>query len=568
MMSKMNETMVGGEAIARTLKNAGVEYVFGMTGGQTPFTASVIAEGIKMATIHNERCGSLMATGYSRVSGKPGVCTAADIGTAHLAVGLHEAYHSSNAVVAITNDLDPSNIWKTEGRFVDQEALFSPISKLYMRAESVDSLPDMIMRALEVATTGDPGPVVVTVPNGLLAAESDFEFDTEPDHFMYPRIRLSPDTESIARAAKLLLEAKNPAILAGGGVMLSRAADELVALAEQAGIPVATTHMAHGSFPNEHPLSVGVLGDCSANGRGRVANSIVGEADAVLLIGTRADGATTRGWSIPSPQSTIIQIGIDPQHIGSNLRIDLGIVADARLAIVAIRKFLSEYDDGSLSERRKNREGAVRKLMDSWKHDFEPEMVTDQKPIRSSRALKELQNVIDNDTLITFDAGSCSYWGAAFLDATPQNHVLHPRGFPALGSALPMAMGAQLAAPNKRMLSISGDGAFGYNVMELETAVRLGTPIVNVILNNNALGMEWKSFRQFCGEALPDAVRFGPQNFSRIAEAYGCFGIRVEDPNEIVGAVKSAFESGKPSIVEIMTDPTEDSTKDVPWQSK
>ncbi|MBT6241815.1 MAG: thiamine pyrophosphate-binding protein, partial [Rhodospirillaceae bacterium] len=528
----------------------------------------VIAEGIKMATIHNERCGSLMATGYSRVSGKPGVCTAADIGTAHLAVGLHEAYHSSNAVVAITNDLDPSKIWKTEGRFVDQEALFSPISKLYMRAESVNSLPDMIGRALEVATTGDPGPVVVTVPNGLLAAESDFEFDTEPDHFMYPRIRLSPDTESIARAAKLLLEAKNPAILAGGGVMLSRAADELVALAEQAGIPVATTHMAHGSFPNEHPLSVGVLGDCSANGRGRVANSIVGEADAVLLIGTRADGATTRGWSIPSPQSTIIQIGIDPQHIGSNLRIDLGIVADARLAIVAIRKFLSEYDDGSLSERRKNREGAVRKLMDSWKHDFEPEMVTDQKPIRSSRALKELQNVIDNDTLITFDAGSCSYWGAAFLDATPQNHVLHPRGFPALGSALPMAMGAQLAAPNKRMLSISGDGAFGYNVMELETAVRLGTPIVNVILNNNALGMEWKSFRQFCGEALPDAVRFGPQNFSRIAEAYGCFGIRVEDPNEIVGAVKSAFESGKPSIVEIMTDPTEDSTKDVPWQSK
>ena len=558
--------MTGGEAIAEVLRASGVEYVFGMSGGQTPFTVSVIAKGIRMMTIRSEKCGSLMATGYSRVSGKPGICTAADIGAAHLALGLHEAYRSGIPVVAITSDVDPARAWRATGNFVDQEALFGPITKWMVRAEALETLPEIVRSALRVATTGSPGPVSVIVPDTLLGAEADFEIHKEAEGARYPGIRLAPEAESIKRASELLLEARNPAILAGGGIMLSQASEELEQLAELLVIPVATTHIAHGAFPNGHPLSLGVLGGPVAHGRGRVANRVVGEADVVLMVGTRADGATTRAWTIPSPNSKLVQIDIDPAGIGSNYPVEVGIVADARLALRALAEALRGKVErvSSIADTAEAKE--ISDLTKEWQEEFTHEMSSDAIPIKTPRLFREIQSCIDQDTIVVLDAGSCSYWAANYLDATPQNQVLHPRGFPALGSGLPMAMGAQVAEPDKKVICISGDGAFGYNIMELETAVRLHLPVVNIVLNNQTLGMERRGFLEFCGETPPEAVSFTSQDFSKIAQTYNCFGARVERPQDIREAVTAALASGVPSIVDVLTDPEDSDSDNVPWR--
>ena len=258
-------TMSGGEAIARTLKASGIEYVFGMAvASQSSFIVSAIQLGIRIMTVRDEKCASLMATAYSKVSGKPGICLASNPGAAHLALGLHEAYLSGNAVAAITNDPNPAGMWRPGN--LDQRLLFQPITKWTLRAEAAATLPDIIRRALRVATTGSPGPVAVIVPSPMLATESDFEIPTEGESARHPALRPAPGTASIESAAGLLLEAQNPAIIAGGGVMLSRASEELIELAELLGAPVATTHIAHGTFLSTHPLSLGVMGGTVAEG--------------------------------------------------------------------------------------------------------------------------------------------------------------------------------------------------------------------------------------------------------------------------------------------------------------
>ena len=262
--------MTGGEALARTLKASGVEYIFGIAvGSQAPFTLGAMRLGMRMVTVRDEKCASLMATAYSKISGKPGICLASGPGAAHLALGMYEAFNSSNAIVALTADANVAGMWRPGSTYMDQQALFQPITKWTVRAESLATLPDIIRRALRVATTGSPGPVAVIVSNALFAAEGDFHIPMEAESAQHLAPQAVPGAASVAQAAQVLLEAKNPAIVAGGGVMLSQAARDLLELAELMGIPVATTHVAHGTFPSAHPLSLGVVGNPVAGSRGQ-----------------------------------------------------------------------------------------------------------------------------------------------------------------------------------------------------------------------------------------------------------------------------------------------------------
>jgi len=561
--------MSGGEAVAKTLQAAGVEFVFGMTvGGQAPFTVAVIQSGMRLMTVRDEKCASLMATGYSKVSGKPGVCIASNPGAAHLALGMYEAHLSGNAIVAITSDPAPAGRWRQGADYLDQQALFQPLTKWTVRADSLESLPDIISSALRVSTTGRPGPVAVIVPNPLWAGESDFEIGPETQIAQHPAMRPVPAMESIEKAAELLFTAEKPAIVAGGGVMLSGCSSELLELAELQGSPVATTHVAHGSFPSGHPLSVGVLGNPNAGNRGRIANKIVGDADVVLLVGTRMDAATTRGHTILSPNAKIIQIDIDPQEIGSSYGVEVGIAADAKLALQALKSALAAKVEWGPSIQDTSRVDEIAAMTDEWRREFGPQMSSDAVPIKTPRLFREIQGLIDEDTIVVLDAGSCSYWAPAYLDLAPDNQSLYPRGIAALGSGFPMAVGAQAAAPNKKVISISGDGAFGYNIMELETAVRLNLPVVNIVINNQSLGMERRGYLEYVGEVPPEAASFSPQDFSKIAQAYNCFGVRAERPEEIRGAIAAALASGRPAVVDVVTDPEDsDSEATRPWRS-
>jgi acetolactate synthase-1/2/3 large subunit len=561
--------MTGGEALAQILKAAGVEYIFGISvGSQAPLTLGALRLGMHIVTVRDEKCAALMATAYSKISGKPGICLASGPGAAHLALGMYEAFNSSNAMVVLTSDASVAGMWRPGSTYMDQQALFQPITKWTVRAESLATLPSIMRRALGVATTGNPGPVAVIVANALFAAEGDFNIPTAAENVQHPARRVVPGAASVAQAAQLLQAARRPAIVAGGGVMLSQAARELLELAELTGIPVATTHAAHGTFPSAHPLSLGVLGNPIAGGRGRIANKIVGEADVLLVVGSRMDGRTTRGYTLIPPTTKLIQIDTDPQEIGSNYPVEVGIVADARLALEALQETLAQQvtRPSSLADTPRAREIAA--MTEEWYTEFAPQMNSNAVPIKTPRLFREIQHFVNDQTIVVVDAGGSSYWSPAYLELTPENQALYPRGAAAIGSALPMALGAQLAMPEKRVICISGDGGFGYNIMELETAVRLNLPVVNIIVNNQCLGMERRGYVDYTGEVPPDPVAFSPQDFSKIAQAFHCFGARAERPGDIRGAIAGALASGRPAIVDVLTDPQDsDSEQTRPWRS-
>src|ERR687888_1790083 len=225
--------MTGGEALARTLKAAGGEYIFGISvGSQAPLTLGAMRLGMQMVTVRDEKCAALMATAYSKVSSKPGICLASSPGAAHLALGMYGALNASNAFVAITADASVAGMWRPGSTYMDQQVLFQPITKWTVRAEALAMLPNIIKRALGVATTGNPGPVAVIVSNALFAAEGDFDIPTEAEMAQHPASRVVPGAASVEQAAQLLLAARRPAIIAGGGVMLSQASKDLLELSE------------------------------------------------------------------------------------------------------------------------------------------------------------------------------------------------------------------------------------------------------------------------------------------------------------------------------------------------
>jgi acetolactate synthase-1/2/3 large subunit len=561
--------MTGGEALARTLKSAGVEYIFGISvGSQAPLTLGAIRLGMKIVTVRDEKCAALMATAYGRISGKPGVCLGSSPGAAHLALGMYEAFNSGNAMLAMTSDSTVAGQWRPGSTYMDQQALFQPLSKWTERAEALATLPDIIRRALKVATTGSPGPVAVIVSNPLFAAEGDFQLPEATEIARAPAFRVAPGAASIEQAAQLLRQARKPALIAGGGVMLSEAAQELIDLAELMAIPVATTHVAHGTFPSAHPLSLGVVGNPVAGSRGRIANKVVGEADVLLVVGSRLDGRTTRGYALIPPTTKLIQIDMDPQEIGNHYPVAVGIVADAKLALEALNAALGKQVSRppALADTPPAREIAA--LVEEWRNEFAPQIHSNAVPIKTPRLFGEIQQFITDDTIVVVDAGGSSYWAPTYLELSPENQALYPRGAAAIGSALPMALGAQLAAPHKRVICISGDGGFGYNIMELETAVRMNLPVVNIIVNNHALGMERRGYIDYAGEVPPGPVSFSPQNFSKIAQAFDCFGARAERPGDIHQAIEAALASGRPAVVDVLTDPEDsDSERTRPWRA-
>jgi acetolactate synthase-1/2/3 large subunit len=561
--------MNGGEAMARLLKAAGAEYIFGIAvGSQAPFIMAAIELGIRMVTVRDEKSAALMATAYGRVSGKPGICLASGPGAAHLALGMYEAFNSSNAILSITGDAGSNARWRPGSTYMDQETLFRSVTKWTARIDSLDSLPGIMNRALRVATTGSPGPVSLIVANHLFAAQGDFQIPERAATVCYPALRVPPGQDAIEAAANLFLEAKKPAIIAGGGVALSQASGELLELAELLGIPVATSHMAHGAFPSAHPLSAGVLGGAVAGNRGLIANGVVGDADAILIIGSRLDARTTLSHTLIAPNAKLVQIDIDPDEIGSNYPVQVGMAADAKLALTALKHALESRVTKPSDIASTPRAQEIAAMVEECKQEFALQVNADTTPIKTPRLMREIQPFINNETIMVVDAGACSYWAPAYLDLTPDNQALYPRGAAALGTSLPMALGAQLANPHKRVICLSGDGAYGYNIMELETAVRMNLPVVSIVINNGILGMERRGYLAYAGKSPEAAVSFSPQDFSKIAQAYNCFGVRVERPQDLHDAIAAALASGRPAIVDVLTDPTDsDSDRTRPWRS-
>lgn len=547
--------MNGADALLRSLSKYDVKHVFGLPGDTSvPLYDALyqMRDEIRHVLTRDERSAAFMADAYARVSFKPGVCDAPSGGGAlYMLPGIAEAHGSSIPLLAITTDIAVGETGKGTLTELDQCALFDSITKWTSLVTDSGRIPEMVRRAFRVATSGRPGPVHLALPKNVLDGKVEAKIRAEKECLVYPSRRTHPDLAAIKRAADLLVKAEKPVIVAGGGVIISQAWEELTELAELLGIPVGTTLTGKGSISEAHPLSLGVVGD---NGARPYANKTVEEADLVLFVGCKTGSVSTRRWRIPRAGTKIVHIDVDPSEIGKNFETEAGVVGDAKLALKELIDCL-ETTIKRGAPKRGSRAARIRDLAREWLDQVAPKMSSESTPIKPQRVMKELRETLPKNSLIIADAGTGTAFGAAYIDnLQPGRSFICFRAHGGLGYAVPGAIGAKLAAPDRTILGLSGDGGFAFSLGELETARRERIPFTVIVFNNGSFGwiktLQWLYY----GERYK-SVDFSPLNYADVASSLGCRGIRVERPTEIREALRTAFSSDETTVIDMIVEP-------------
>ncbi|HLY66230.1 MAG TPA: thiamine pyrophosphate-dependent enzyme, partial [Chloroflexota bacterium] len=432
----------------------------------------------------------------------------------------------------------------------DQVAMLKPLTKWIGLISQPEYAPEMMRKAFRVATSGRPGPVVLIQRLVSDKQVPDAHIFCEPQYIHFPATRVQPDPAQIKEAVRLLSQAERPCIVAGGGVNTSRAWDELRTFVQASHIPVATTISGKGAFSEHDPLSAGAIGDIQGGrlGRGRVAAQVVKESDVVLLIGTRTNQMCTNSWSVPDRNSTIIHIDIDPMEIGRNYDTALGIVADAKLALAALTEEL-----GSASFKPpKSRALEIHDLLEQWEADNRDVEYSNQQPMHPGRLIKEVRPFIDDNTILVSDGSSPFMWGSSHIKVHAGPTFISPRGTGAIGTGLPMALGAKLAAPGKKVVCLEGDGGLMCGILaELEVGARYNLAMPVIVFNNGSLLHEKNRMK---GD-LREEMDFVPGlDFAKVGEGLKCEAVRIERPEQIAPAMEQAFAAKGLTVLDVVLD--------------
>ena len=553
--------MTGAKFMADTLKAYGVTHVFLVPAILRRALAEMDLIGIKRVITHGEKAAAYMADGYARASGKPGVCMAQSVGAANLAAGLQDAYLGLSPVIALTGHKRSDEQYKNAYQEIEHSRPFASVTKFSAVVDNAEQLPHLLRQAFREATTGAPAPVHLDIQGmtGDFAteAEGDFEVLAESVFARRPAFRPEADPESVRAAARALTAAQRPVIVAGGGVTASGAQAEVVELAEMLSIPVATSLNAKGTIPDNHPLSVGVVGSYSR----WCANRVVCEADLVFYIGSHTGSQVTNEWRVPAPGTPVIQIDIDPAELGRTYPAQAAMHGDAKATLRRLIQALEPIGGrGQWTER-------AQQLVREWREEVAPRVNSDAVPIIPERLCREITEFLPPDAMLVADTGHAGIWTGSMIDLNhPGQGYIRCAG--SLGWGLSAAMGAKCALPDRPVVCFSGDGGFWYHIAELETAVRNNINVVTVINNNSALSQDQRGdARAYAGleGGRPEELwQFTDTNFAAVAQAMGCFGVRVERPGEIRGALEQALASGRPAVVDVATDPL-DSLAPAPW---
>jgi acetolactate synthase-1/2/3 large subunit len=543
-------TMItGARFIAETLQGYGVTHVFYVDAILRKTMVDLEDLGIRRVITHSEKAAAYMADGYARVSHKPGVCMAQSVGAANLAAGLQDAYLGGSPVVALTGKKPPLFQHRHAYQEIEHSPLFAAVTKYNVDVVTAAQLPFFLRQAFREATTGAPGPVHLDLlghsGRPLEATESDFPVIVEGAFTRYPAYRPQPEPATIQQAAQTIAAAKRPIIVAGGGVRVSAAAVEVVALAEKLSIPVATSVNGKGTILDTHPLSVGVVGTYSV----RCANQAVSEADLVIFIGSNTGDQVTNNWTIPALDTPVVQIDINPVESGRSYRGAVGVVGDAKTAVAQLTAALEPRPANDAWLKR------VQSLVTTWREEIEPLRQSDAVPIRPERLCQELSAVLPDDAVLVADTGYSAIWTATMV------HLSHPgqsflRAAGSLGWAFPAALGVKCAVPERPVICFTGDGGFWYHLSELETARRHNIKTVTIINNNGGLAQGIPDVHAMYDDRPGDPgelYRFEPVSFARIAQEMGCLGVRVERPHEIRSALEEALSADQPIVIEVMT---------------
>ena len=541
--------MTGAKFLADTVHGYGITHVFFMPYIGPRALMEMEKLGIKRVQTHGEKGAAYMADAYARVKRAPGLCMAQSVGAVNLAAGLQDAYLACSPVIAITGRESQISQLRHAYQEVNHANPFSAVTKYSALVNTTEQLPIYLRQAFRSATSGTPGPTHLDL-EGLAGQvviddEADLEVVVEDMFAQLPPCRPEAEVEKVTAALQLLDEAARPVIVAGGGVTASDARNELIAFAEKLSIPVATALNAKAMFPSDHPLAVGVPGSYSRE----CANRVLCETDLVFFIGSHTGGQVTNGYTIPPQGTPAIQLDINAEELGRNYPIKEGLQGDVK---ASLRRMIEHSET---REPRTDWVNRVQELVRTWKASVSGEVNSEVLPMRPERLCRDLSDYLPSDAILVSDTGHSGVWTGTMLDLkhADQSYI---RCSGSLGWGLPAAMGAKCAAPDRPVLCFIGDGGIWYHISDLETAVRCGINAVILVNNNHSLNQEQGGVESVYGgrTAGSDELWLFPDtDFAKIAESMGCFGITVDKPGELAGALDQAFAAGKPAVVDVKT---------------
>lgn len=537
--------LTGAQALLESLKKEGVKVIFGYPGGATiPFYDVLYDDkDIRHILTRHEQGAAHAADGYARASGKVGVCTATSgPGATNLITGIANAHMDSIPIICITGQVGTALLGRDSFQEADVTGITAPITKHNYLVRSVEEIPQVVKEAFYIASTGRPGPVVIDICKDAQMKKCVYKHPEKFDHPGYnPTYAGHP--RQIKAAAKAIGEAKKPILYAGGGVIIAGAHKELKELAEKCNIPVTTTLMGKGAFPETHELSLGMLGMHGT----AYANFAVTECDLLIAVGARFDDRVTGHIERFAPNAKTIHIDIDPAEIGKNVRADIPTVGDVKNVL---KELLNKV-------KPKEKHKAWVDQIEEWKKKY-PLYYKESKAIKPQYVVEMIYEATKGDAIITTEVGQNQMWAAQFFKYTKPRTFISSGGLGTMGYGLPAAVGAQIACPDKKVIDIAGDGSIQMNIQELTTAVNNKLPIVIAVLNNSFLGMvrQWQELlckRRYSATNLcnnPDLVK--------IAEAYGAIGMRVTKPEDVKKALEKALKSkDRPVLIDFVVEKEE-----------
>lgn len=560
-MNATNE-MTGGEALARMIQAHRGGPMFGMGGFQLlPFYDAARRLGLDHHLINDERAGVFAADAYAKVSGRIGLVDATlGPGATNMVTGLVEALNAGTPIVALIGDAHRDHAWKNMTQESRQAEILRPACKEFLRVESPARIPELMRRAFTVATTGRPGPVVVAVPEDVCHATHGYDegaFAADPAYQAVPALRCRPDTASVERVARALAEARRPMVLAGGGVHLSGAADELAAFAGALNLPVAHTMTGKGAVACTDPLSAGLFGRYD-----RIANALIAEADLLLVVGCKLGEIATKRYTVPPPGKPIVHVDIVAEEIGRTAQPEFALWGDARETLRDLHLALADAA-AAIHARQAGYAAEVAAKMAAWRDATRERYESDEVPVSMGRLMGELNRLLPADGILVADGGFAAHWGGLLFDTKrPGRGFVPDRGFASIGYGLPGAIGAALAAPGRPVVSLTGDGGFNMMLGELETARRMGLRFTVVVVNNAASGYVKALQHLMYGPGAYHASDLAETDYAHVATALGCRGYRVEDPAKLGPALRAAMAGAGPAVIDLVV--TRDPAKMLP----
>ncbi|OGK99630.1 MAG: hypothetical protein A3E31_08210 [Candidatus Rokubacteria bacterium RIFCSPHIGHO2_12_FULL_73_22] len=531
-------TITGSEVLAQALGAQGVDTLFYLMGGPMLETeAACIQLGIRAIDTRHEQAAALAAHAWTRVTRRPGVCMGCSgPGTTNLVTGVANAFADAAPVVAIGGSSPRVFLGMEAFQEIDQVAIMRPVTKWAERIYDARRIPELVATAFRQATTGRPGPVYLDLPGDTLGEKVEAESVVQPPAWR-PAPRTLGDPGAVREAVALLARAERPVILGGSGVWWSDGAAAFRALVEATGIPFYTTPISRGLIPEDHALAF-------LNARSKA----FAEADVVVAVGTRFNWMVQFGRPPRfAADLKVIHVDIDPAQLGHNRAVDVPIAGDAR----AVLEQLHAEAEGKLDPRRWAAwTGKLRALDAEKSAEVDRAMSSDATPIHPLRLCKEVRDFLRRDAILVVDGQEILNYGRQAIPTFVAGHRLNSGAFGCMGVGLPFGVGAKVARPDAQVVVLHGDGSYGLNAMEIDTAVRHGIPVLVVISNNGG----WTADAPWTRPLPKPGRNLGHTRYDKVAQELGAHGEYVEKPHEIRPALERAWASGRPAVVNVITD--------------